>query len=48
MLHVLFHACVTLYLMGPISAGFSALESCETGILPSVTVLSVNVCFTNK
>jgi len=32
----------------PISAGFSALESCETGILLSVTVLSVYVCFTNK
>ena len=28
-------------LMGfPMSAGFFALESCETGILPSVTVLS--------
>jgi len=35
-------------LMGPISAGFSALKSCETGILHiySVTVLSVYVCFT--
>jgi len=32
-------------LMGShISAGFSALESCETGVLPSVTVWSVYVC----